>query len=68
MIKVELQNLEQAREIIARFPDQDFSLVDATSFAVMEREGIGTAFAFDLDFQIYRFGKGSRQYFKVVPG
>ena len=68
MIKVELQDLEQARAIIKRFSDQDFSLVDATSFAMMEKEGIETAFAFDSDFHIYRFGKGNRQYFKIIPG
>jgi predicted nucleic acid-binding protein len=68
MIEVEPPDLGQAREIIRRFSDQDFSLVDATSFAVMEREGIGTAFAFDPDFRAYRFGEGSRRYFKVIPG
>jgi len=67
MIKGESQDLNQAREIIKRFSDQDFSLVDATSFAVMEREGIERAFTFDPHFRIYRFGKGNRQYFSVVP-
>ncbi|MBC7098762.1 PIN domain-containing protein [Candidatus Bipolaricaulota bacterium] len=67
MIKVEPSDLAQAREILRRFPDQDFSLVDATSFAVMERKGIETAFTFDSDFRVYRFGKGNRGYFKVIP-
>lgn len=68
MITAGAQDLERAREIIERFPDQGFSLVDAASFAVMEREGIGTAFAFDPHFQVYRFGERNRQYFRVIPG
>ena len=67
MIKVEFQDLGQAREVIRGFSDQDVSLVDAISFAVMEHEGIGMAFAFDPDFQVYRFGEGNRRYFKVIP-
>jgi len=60
-------DLEHAREVLVRFPDQTFSLVDATSFAVMEREEIVRAFAFDAHFRVYRFGEGSRRRFDVVP-
>jgi len=60
-------DLERAREILTRFPDQTFSLVDATSFAVMEREEIARAFAFDAHFSIYRFGGGNRRRLDVVP-
>ncbi|HED03565.1 MAG TPA: PIN domain-containing protein [Candidatus Fraserbacteria bacterium] len=67
MIKVELQDLEQARGIIERFSDQTFSLVDATSFALMEREGLLQVFTFDAHFRIYRFGEGNRRYFEVFP-
>ncbi len=67
MINVNLQDLDQAREIIDRFPDQDFSLVDASSFAAMEREGIKTVFTFDSHFRVYRFGRDKRRYFEVVP-
>ena len=67
MLKVELSDLAQAREIIKRFPDQNFSLVDATSFAVMEREEISTAFTFDPRFRIYRFGERKRRCFRVIP-
>jgi hypothetical protein len=40
----------RAEEILRRFSDQDFSLVDAVSFAVMGERGIGAAFAFDRHF------------------
>ena len=41
----------RALEIIERYQDKEFSLTDATSFAVMERLGIEAAFAFDADFR-----------------
>jgi len=68
MVHVEAQDLNQAREIIERFPDQGFSLVDAVSFVVMERNGIRQAFTFDSHFRIYRFGNENKEYFSVVPG
>ena len=67
LISVSVQDQDRARGIINKFPDQDFSLVDASSFATMEREGIKTAFAFDAHFRVYRFGKDMRRYFDVVP-
>lgn len=43
--------LESAAEtLLQRFADQDFSLVDAVSFACMQVEGIVEAFAFDKHF------------------
>ena len=68
MINVNSQDLDQARAIIDRFPDQEFSLVDASSFATMEHEGIKTVFTFDSHFRVYRFGKDKRRYFEVIPG
>lgn len=47
------------------FADQDFSLVDRTSWAVMERCGISEAVAFDIDFSVYRYGSSRRQAFTV---
>ncbi len=67
MINVNVQDLDQARASIDRFPDQNFSLVDASSFAVMERERIKTVFTFDSHFRVYRFGKDNKRYFEVVP-
>jgi len=60
-------DLDRAHEIIKQFPDQTFSLVDATSFAVMEREEITHAFAFDIHFRVHRFGKNNERRFDVVP-
>ncbi|MGD2123448.1 MAG: PIN domain-containing protein [Gemmatimonadota bacterium] len=48
------------------FPDQDFSLVDRTSFAVMERLGLERAASFDEDFAVYRWGPGRRRAFQVL--
>ncbi len=39
-----------AEAILARYADQDFSLADAVSFAVMRQRGIAEAFAFDRHF------------------
>jgi predicted nucleic acid-binding protein len=39
-----------AEEWLQWYEDQDFSLVDAVSFAYMQVEGIGEAFAFDKHF------------------
>lgn len=43
-------------EWLARFTDQPFSLTDAVTFAVMRREKLQLAFAFDHDFQTAGFG------------
>ena len=40
---------------LERFRDQRFSLTDAVSFAVMRRERLKTAFAFDQDFETAGF-------------
>jgi len=60
-----LADLEVAAEIGRAFPDQDFSIVDRTSWSIMERLGIHRAVAFDVDFFIYRFGPDRRQAFTV---
>jgi predicted nucleic acid-binding protein len=48
------------------FPDQDFSIVDRTCFAVMQRLGLRRVAAFDEDFAVYRFGRARGQAFEVV--
>lgn len=59
-------DLERAWAVGEAFPDQDFSIVDRTSFAVMERLGIERAASFDRDFAVYRFGPRRERAFTVV--
>jgi uncharacterized protein len=59
-------DLEAAWEIGVSWRDQDFSLVDRTSFAVMRRLGIERVASLDEDFAVFRFGPKRRQSFSVV--
>ena len=59
-------DLEAAWAISEAFPDQDFSIVDRTSFAVMQRLAIFRALTFDEDFAIFRFGPGRKRAFEVI--
>ena len=59
-------DLEVAWQIGTTFRDQDFSIVDRTSFAVMRRLGIERAASFDDDFAIFRFGPNRRRAFTIV--
>jgi predicted nucleic acid-binding protein len=58
-------DLDAAWRIGEAFPDQDFSIVDRTSFAVMERLGISSVASFDDHFSIYRFGPRRERAFDV---
>ena len=60
-----LADLEVAARIHEALPDQGFSIVDRTSWSVMQRLGIHDAIAFDRDFSIYRFGPDRRRAFTV---
>lgn len=59
-------DLEVAWAIGQGFADQDFSIVDRTSFAVMQRLGLMCVATFDNDFAIYRFGSRRERAFEVV--
>jgi len=59
-------DLETAWQISASWRDQDFSIVDRTSFAVMRRLGIERAASLDDRFAVFRFGPGRRRAFTVV--
>jgi predicted nucleic acid-binding protein len=58
-------DLDTAWHIGKAFPDQDFSIVARTSFAVMERLGIQAVASFDHHFAIYRYGPGCDRAFVV---
>lgn len=59
-------DLETAWAIGRRFPDQDFSLVDRTSFSLMQRLGISKVITFDNDFAVFRYGRDLRRAFNVL--
>lgn len=59
-------DLEAAWSMRDSFPDQDFSIVDRTSFAVMQRLGVWRAASFDDDFAVFRFGPDRSRAFEVV--
>jgi uncharacterized protein len=59
-------DLEAAWAISEGFPDQDFSIVDRTSFAVMERLGVHEVASFDDHFAVYRYGRARDKAFQVV--
>jgi predicted nucleic acid-binding protein len=59
-------DLETAWAIGTTFHDQDFSVVDRTSFAVMERLGIARVASFDHHFAVYRYGRSREKAFEIV--
>lgn len=63
---IALADLEAAWRIGLSFPDQDFSLVDRTSFAVMQRLGFERAASFDDHFAVFRYGPKNRYAFEII--
>ncbi len=63
---VSVADLEAAWAMGETFADQDFSIVDRTSFAVMLRLGVHRAATFDDDFAIFRFGRRRERAFEVL--
>jgi predicted nucleic acid-binding protein len=63
---VTLADLEVAFAIGEAFPDQDFSIVDRSSFAVMQRLGVLCAATLDEHFAIFRFGRDRKRAFEIV--
>lgn len=59
-------DLDHALRIRLEFPDQAFSMVDCTSFSVMERRGLDSAATLDVDFSIYRYGPDRRKAFRII--
>jgi predicted nucleic acid-binding protein len=64
---VKSDDLARARSIARTWRDQDFSLVDCTSFALIERLSIAEALALDTHFRVYRFGPRRRSALNVLP-
>ena len=63
---VGLADLETAWDIGLSWRNQDFSIVDRTSFAVMRRLGIDRVASLDAHFAVFRFGPKRRQSFHVL--
>ena len=68
VLGVTSQDLWRGRRIAIDWPDQDFSVVDCTSFAVIERLGIQHAMAFDRHFRTIRLGSKRSRPLTLVPG
>lgn len=68
VVGVTAQDLRRAREIAQEWADQTFSIVDCTSFALIERLDIRRACAFDQHFRIVRFGARRHRALEMVPG
>lgn len=66
MVTVGASDLDRAWRIARDFPDQAFSLVDMTSFSVMERMGLARVAAFDQHFAVYRYGPRRDRAFELV--
>jgi predicted nucleic acid-binding protein len=48
------------------FADQEFSIVDRTSFAAMERLGLTRVASFDAHFAVYRYGRNRDRAFEIL--
>ena len=67
VVGVTAGDFRRGREIAQEWPDQAFSIVDCTSFALVERLDIRRAFAFDKHFGIMRFGWRRHRALELVP-
>lgn len=53
IVRVRASDEQRAKQVLHKYGDKEFSLVDALSFAVMERLRIPVAFVFDRHFTQY---------------
>ena len=63
---VTLADFERAQAIAHLWADQQFDLVDCTSFAVIERAGCARAASFDADFAVWRYGADRKRALEIV--
>ena len=68
IIGVTARDLLRGHRIAREWADQDFSIVECTSFAIMERLGIERAFAFDAHFRVVRLGSRRNHALTILPG
>lgn len=55
MVSVKHEDEERGWDIFLKYKDKSFSFTDCTSFAIMERLKLDTAFSFDKHFHIMKF-------------
>ncbi len=59
-------DLVRARALADAWRDQEFSFVDCTSFAFIERLALERALAFDAHFRVIRLGPSKRRKLKLL--
>lgn len=67
VLEIGRRDHERALAVLRAWADASFSYGDATSFVLMEREGIEEALALDAHFRVYRYGPSRRRAFVVRP-
>jgi predicted nucleic acid-binding protein len=66
VLGVTAEDLRRGREIAREWADQSFSIVDCTSFALIERLDIRRACAFDAHFRVVRLGPRRNRALEIV--
>lgn len=67
VVGVTAQDFRRGHEIAQEWSDQSFSIVDCTSFAIIERLAIDRALAFDAHFRIIRLGPRRNRALQIIP-
>jgi predicted nucleic acid-binding protein len=67
VVGVTAEDLRRGREIAHDWSDQSFSIVDCTSFAIIERLAIDRALAFDAHFRVIRLGLQRKRALQLIP-
>ena len=67
VVGVSAPDLRRGREFAREWSDQTFSIVDCSSFAIMERLAIDRALAFDAHFRVIRLGPRRNRPLRIIP-